>query len=203
MTVVLAVIAVGITIFVKTNKLESKYGLTGRPKNSKKYLYFIPMWILVAGNLWGGIGIAYKGINQVFAVISMLLIGYIEEMMLRGFLFKALIPKAGIKIAIIISAVTLVIGHIVNLFAGQANIETVIQVFFAIAWGFIFTFVFYKSGSLIPCIIVHGLGDAFSKFAVETGNYTLEWIYMIATIVIAIIYCFYLSKLPSPEKECD
>ena len=69
-------------------------------------------------------------------MISMLLIGYVEEMLFRGFLFKALIPKDGLKLSVIISSVTFGIGHIVNLFAGQANLETVIQVLFAIAWGF-------------------------------------------------------------------
>ena len=192
MLIALAAIAAGITIFVKKNHLEEKYGLTGWPKNAKKYLYFIPMWVLMTGNLWGGFALSYSGAAQVFAVLSMLLIGYVEEMLFRGFLFKALIPKDGIRIAVIISAVTFGIGHIVNLFAGQANLETVIQVFFAIAWGFIFTMVFYKSKSLIPCILTHGLVDAFSKFS--ANNITFEWIYMGATIVIAIVYCVYLVK---------
>lgn len=192
MLIALAVIAAGITIFVKKNHFEEKYGLTGWPKNAKKYLYFIPMWVLMTGNLWGGFELSYSGAAQVFAVLSMLLIGYVEEMLFRGFLFKALIPKDGIRIAVIISAVTFGIGHIVNLLAGQANLETVIQVFFAIAWGFIFTMVFYKSKSLIPCILTHGLVDAFSKFS--ANNITFEWIYMGATIAVAIVYCTYLAK---------
>lgn len=97
--------------------------------------------------------------------------------------------------AITITAVTFGIGHIVNLFAGQANLETVIQVLFAVAWGYIFTFVFYKSGSLLVCIAVHALVDAFSMFAGE--NITMEWVYMGATILIAVIYCLYLSRKPA------
>lgn len=199
MTIVLLAIAVGVTVFVKKNHLEEKYGLKGWPRNTKKYLFFIPMWILVTGNLWGGFGIAYDGMGQVFAVLSMLLIGYVEEVIFRGFLFKALIPKDGIKLAIIISSVTFGIGHIINLFAGQASLETVIQVFFAIAWGFIFTFVFYKCQSLFPCIIAHSLVDAFSKFANEANSYMTGWIYMGVTILIAIVYGIYLAKLPGEE----
>ena len=52
--IALTVIATGATLFVKKNRLEEKYGLTGWPKNTKKYLYFIPMWFLVTGYLWGG-----------------------------------------------------------------------------------------------------------------------------------------------------
>ena len=199
MTIVLLVIAVGITAFVKINHLEKKYGLTGWPRNTKRYLFFIPMWILVTGNLWGGFGIVYDGMGQVFAVISMLLIGYVEEVIFRGFLFKALIPRDGIKLAIIISSVTFGIGHIVNLFAGQANIETIMQVFFAVAWGFIFTFVFYKSESLFPCIIAHSLVNAFSEFINETNSYMTGWIYIWASILVAIVYGIYLAKLPKVE----
>ena len=132
-------------------------------------------------------------------MISMLLIGYVEEMLFRGFFFFFLIPKDGLKLSVIISSVTFGIGHIVNLFAGQANLETVIQVLFAIAWGFIFTMVYLKSGSLLPCIIAHGLVDAFSKFSDE--SITMAWVYMIATIIIAVVYCIYLSKLPNKAIE--
>ena len=198
MTAALAALAVGITLFVKMNHLEEKYGLARWPSNTRRYLWFIPVWILSTGNLWGGFSMAYSGLSQLCAVVSMLLIGYVEEMIFRGFLFKALIPKDGVKIAVIVSAVTFGIGHIVNLLAGQANLETVIQVFFAVAWGFIFTFVFYKSGSLWPCIVAHGLVNAFSKFARESVMTT--WVYMAATIVVAMVYCLWLSRL-APEDS--
>lgn len=201
MLIALAVIAAGILFFIKKNNLEEKYGLVKWQGNAKNYLFFIPMLILMTGNLWGGFGIAYSGIYQVFAVLSMLLIGFIEEMIFRGFLFRILLKKDPAPAAITISAVTFGIGHIVNLFAGQANLETVIQVLFAIAWGFIFTFVFYKSGSLLVCIFVHGMVDAFSKFSAYDVNFKFAYIYMFATIIIAIIYCIYLSKKPSVLKD--
>ena len=81
--------------------------------------------------------------------------------------------------------------------------ETVIQVFFAVAWGFIFTFVFYKCESLLPCIIAHSLVDAFSKFANESNSDVSGWIYMGATILVAIVYGIYLAKLPRAEAESE
>ena len=199
MTIVLLVIAVLATAFIKNNRLEKKYGLTGWPRNTKRYLFFIPMWILATGNLWGGFGIAYDGMGQVFAVVSMILVGYVEEVIFRGFLFKALISKNGIKPAIIISSVTFGLGHIINLLSGHASLETVIQVFFAIGWGFIFTIVFYKCQSLIPCIIAHSLIDVFSLFVNETHNDMTGRIYMGVTILVAIVYGIYLAKQPGPE----
>ncbi|WP_418745863.1 CPBP family intramembrane glutamic endopeptidase [Frisingicoccus sp.] len=198
MTAALAVIAAGLFAFVKKFHLEEKYGLVKWHGSAGDYLFFIPMLILMTGNLWGGIKLSYEGMAQVFAVISMLLIGFIEEMIFRGLLFRSLLNRDPVPVAVSISAVTFGIGHIVNLLAGQGGMETVVQVFFAVAWGYLFTFVFYKSGSLWMCIIVHGLVDVFSKFA--AFNNQSENIYVVSTIIISILYCIYLSRKPTALK---
>ncbi len=201
MTAVLAVFAVVIFVFVKTSHLEERYGLCKWKGKAGDYWFFIPPLILMTGNLWRGIGMEYSGAAQIFAVVSMLLTGFIEEMIFRGFLFRILLKKDPAPVAITISAVTFGIGHIVNLFTGQSSFETVIQVFFAIAWGFIFTVVFYKSGSLLMCIIAHSLNNAFAKFNAESEDMTLAYIYIGASIVTAIIYCAYLSRKPAALKN--
>lgn len=201
MTAVLAVFAVGIFAFVKLSHLEERYGLCKWQGKAADYWFFIPLLILMTGNLWYGFGMEYSGAAQVFAVVSMIFTGFIEEMIFRGFLFRILLKKDPVPVAISISAVTFGIGHIVNLFTGQARIETVVQVVYAIAWGFIFTFVFYKSGSLLMCIIVHSLNNAFSKFNAQSEDMTLLYIYMGATIVTAVIYCAYLSRKPAALKK--
>lgn len=193
----LAVIAAVITAFIKQHHLKEKYGLNGWPQNCGRYFYFIPIWILATGNLWGGVHPAYEGFSQLWAVLSMMLIGYIEEVIFRGFLFKGILERDETKKAVVFSAVTFGIGHIVNLFARQANLETVMQVFFAIAWGFIFTAVFYKSKSLLPCALGHGIVNSLDKYG--TPNITMQWVYVIATIVAAAAYCPFLFKL-SDEK---
>lgn len=199
MLVALAAIAVAATAFILGNGLQAKYGLDRWPTRLAKYWYFIPMLVLSTGNLWGGFAVAYSGTAQVCAVLSMMLIGYVEEVIFRGFLFKMMLRKNGVKSAIIVSAVTFGIGHLVNLLAGQPTLESVMQVLFAVAWGFIFTLAFYKSGSLWPCIIVHALVDVFSKFA--GSNLTMSWVYIIATIAVAAVYCPYLGRLETPQNN--
>lgn len=203
MLIALALIATGIFAFVKKYHLEEKYGLVKWKGKASDYWFFIPMLILMTGNLWRGFGMAYSGAAQVFAAVSMFLVGFVEEMIFRGFLFRILLKKDPAPAAVTISAVTFGIGHIVNLLAGQASLETVVQVLFAIAWGFIFTFVFYKSGSLLVCIIVHGMVDVFSKFAASDENMTGAYIYITATMVIAIVYCLYLSRKPTALTNSD
>lgn len=197
----LALMAMGITVFIKKYHLEGKYGLDSYPKRPRSYLYFIPVWILTTGNLWGGFSLSYTGLAQLWAVLSMLLVGYIEEVIFRGFLFQGLLAKDGAAKAIVVVSVTFGIGHIVNLLAGQANLETILQIIFAIAWGFLFTSIVYKSKSLIPCILAHGMVNAFSKFAQE--SVLSKWGYIFVTILVAVVYCPYLLKLKDEEDEED
>ncbi len=192
MTIALIFIAVMVTGFIKKYKLEEKYGLAGWPSHAGRYLYFIPMWFLATGNLWSGFSIAYRGIGQFYAVVSMVLIGYVEEIIFRGFLFKGMLEKDGEKAAIIVSSVTFGIGHILNLFAGVPSFIAVLDVIFAIALGFVFTLAFYKSGSLLPCIIMHALVDVFSKFGELTD--TTGIVYVSISILVSIAYCFFLLR---------
>lgn len=199
MLLALVVFTAGITVFVKVNHLEEKYGLAGWPKDMKKYLFFIPMWILATGNIWDGFSSSYQGASLVIAALSMILVGFVEEMIFRGFLFRAMLGEDKKIVAIIISAVTFGIGHIVNLFTGQASFETVMQIIFAIGWGFILTMVCYKSGSIIPCIIAHSMIDALSLFGAD--NEIVDWIYVVTTIIVAIVYSIYLGRLKSPDSD--
>ena len=199
MLTALIVFTAGTCLFVGRNHLTRKYGLSEWPKDMRKYFFFIPMWILATGNLWAGFALSYQGVSLVIAVLSMVLIGFVEEMIFRGFLFKAMLANGNKAAAIIVSSVTFGIGHLVNLFAGQASFDTVMQVIFAVSWGFILTMVFYKSKSLIPCIIAHAMIDVFSVFGAE--NRLVDQIYILATVIVSIVYCIYLSRLKEAAAE--
>lgn len=193
----LIIISALMLAFVKLNHLEEKCGLANWVKDPKAMLYLIPLWIVTTGNLWSGIELEYSGAGLIFAILSMALVGFAEEMIFRGFLFKALLRESGVKPAIIISSVTFGIGHIVNLFTGHASIETFAQIGYAVAFGFIMVFVFYKGGSLLPCIIAHSLVDVFSVIG-EVGA-VAEWAYYAVIIITAIVYCIYLSRVETPD----
>ena len=157
------------------------------------------MWILATSNIWDGFSPSYHGASLVRAAFSMLLVGFVEEMIFRGFLFKAMLRENKTIVAIIVSAVTFGMGHIVNLFTGQAGFETIMQIIFAVSWGFILTMVCYKSESIIPCIIAHAMIDVLSVFGAD--NELVAWISIGATIVVAIIYCTYLGRLKNERSR--
>ena len=199
MLLALVAVSMGLILFVSANELQGDLGLDRWIENGKGLLWLLPMWILATGNLWDGFALRYSGINLVMAVLSFLLIGFVEEMIFRGFLFRGMLKTGKALPAIIVSAVTFGMGHIVNLLTGQATFDTLLQMVFAVAWGFLLTYAYYKGGSLLPCILIHGIIDAASVFGRDTV--TGDTVFMVATIVVAVVYCLYLSKQPTPERK--
>ena len=188
LTAVAAVIAVVSSLI----PLWKRLGVAAIPQHVGLCLYFLPMILLATGNIWDGFQRHYAGADLCYAIGSMALVGFVEEMIFRGFLFRALLKKDGPKVAVIVSAVTFGIGHIVNLLAGMATAKNLMMVVFAIAWGFVFTMVYYKSGSLLLCILVHAVVDVLSMVAAETA--WGDWLYIGATVVIGGAYSLYLAK---------
>jgi membrane protease YdiL (CAAX protease family) len=190
----LIVISAAIFLFVKKNGLMEKYGLAGWAKNSRAMLWFIPLWLLSCLNLFGGFQPDYPVPGLIYAAVSMALVGFAEELIFRGFLFKAMLKDGNVTAAVIVSSVTFGMGHIMNLFTGHDLVETLNQVVFAVAIGFVFTLVFYKSGSLLPGILAHSFIDVSSVFASDEGSQLLNMILHIVFIVVSAAYCLYLIK---------
>lgn len=168
----------------------SYYGLK-RVTNLKKYLYFIPLLLIVSVNLWNGININNSTNEIIFYILTMLNVGFIEEIIFRGFLFK-MMEKTNLKRAIIVSSITFGIGHIVNLLNGVDLISTLMQICYAIAIGYVFVTIFYKSKSLIPCIITHSLINSLSIFNVQ--NQMSLYIVTIFLTIISLTYATYINK---------
>jgi membrane protease YdiL (CAAX protease family) len=121
----------------------------------------------------------------------MINIGFIEEVIFRGFLFR-MMEKNNVKSAIIVSSLTFGIGHIVNLLNGADLIPTLMQICYATATGYLFVILFHKSKSLLPCIITHCLVNSLSIFQVET---TLSlYIAPVFLTMIPLAYAIYIDK---------
>lgn len=185
---IFSLILISLIIILKRTKY---YGLC-RVNNPKKFLYFIPLYLIATVNIWPGISINNSNLEIIFYILTMINVGFIEEIIFRGFLFKA-IEKDNVNKAIIISAVTFGIGHIINLINGADFIPTLIQIIYAIALGFLFVIIFYKSKSLIPSILTHSLINSLSIFGVKS-NPSLYIIPMFL-IIISICYSIYIIKV--------
>jgi membrane protease YdiL (CAAX protease family) len=154
--------------FVRKNGLMEKYGLCKPKLPAAKMLYYIPLLVLLTANLWYGIALNQSPLETVLYILAMFCVGFLEELIFRGLLFRAM-ARDGMKAAIIVSSVTFGIGHIVNLINGSGAelLPNLLQVMYAMAVGFAFVMICCRTGSLVPCIIVHSVFNGLSAFANE------------------------------------
>ena len=197
---ILIILSVMLFLFVKRNGLSKKYGLCKSEIPASKMLYYIPLLILLTANLWYGVAMNVSPLETVLYILSMLCVGFLEEMIFRGFLFNAM-AKDGVKSAIIVSSVTFGIGHMVNLFNGSGAelLPNLLQVIYAVAIGFTFVMIFYKTKSLIPCILTHSIFNSLSSFS-NDAVMTLQK-QIVSGIIITIIAGGYALYIALAVKE--
>ena len=192
---VLLVLSTVLFLFVKRNNLTEKYGFCKANVAASKMLFYIPVIVLLTANTWHGFRVNMFPLETILYILSMLCVGFLEEVIFRGLLFNAMLPN-GKNSAIVVSSVTFGIGHIINLFNGSGAelLPNLLQVVYAIAVGFMFVMIYYRTKSLLPCIIAHGVFNALSAFANETGLTSKEQI--VSGVLITLIsgaYAIYLG----------
>lgn len=165
-------------------------------------LFYIPVSILLTANMWYGFRVNMSLLETILYILSMLCVGFLEELIFRGLLFNAML-KNGKNSAIIVSSVTFGVGHIINLINGSGAelLPNLLQVVYAIAVGFMFMMIYYRTKSLLPCIITHGVFNALSIFSspfIAEHENILGALFM---IVVSIGYALYLHNIKIDDHK--
>lgn len=181
-----------ILIFLRKKKLLSYYGLNSLKKlNYKNLLFCIPMIIIPIVNLCFGIHINYSWQEIFLICITMLGVGFSEEILFRSFLIRAIINKNS-KAAIVLPSIIFGMVHITNFFGGEDIAMTILQMVYATSFGFMCSVFFYKTNNIIPCIICHSTTNITNMFL--PNNLLIEYRYVecIVFIVPSVFYALYL-----------
>lgn len=186
------------------NGLFSYYGLRKPCVRPKAMLFYLPLAVIASCNFWFGVTVNMSVLETVLSVFSMLLVGFLEELIFRGFLFQAM-RKDSEKAAVIVSSLTFGAGHLVNLFNGSGAelLPNLLQVCYAVAAGFLFVIIFCRTQSLLPCVFTHSVLNALSVFAVQQ-NIAQEIFTAVILCILPILYSVFLLKsCPRPESQED
>ncbi len=165
------VLAVAATLWIAKHGLFKKYGLCAFRGSKKAFLWFLPLAVMSCTNLKNGAALSAPLSVSLLMAANLALGGYVEEIIFRGFLFRAM-EKDNLRTAIIVSAVTFGAGHIVNLANTADTAGVLLQICYAIVIGFLYTVILWKGGSLWPCIASHMFVNASSVFAPEQGPFS-------------------------------
>lgn len=178
--------------WLKKEDLLEAFGLCHFRGNPASFLWFLPLIFIASTNLWNGFQMNVSPGETVLYIVSMFCVGFLEEVIFRGFLFKAL-AKENVMQAIWICAVTFGIGHIVNLMNGADLVPTILQICYASALGLLFTVIYYKGKSLIPCIITHITINSLSIFAKE-GSQAFSIVTCVILTLVSAGYSIWIWK---------
>lgn len=181
-------------LFLKKNNLFTTYGLNKTNISSRYMLFYIPCIIMLSSNMMFGVTLLYSPLETILYILSMFCVGFLEELIFRGLLFNSM-KEDNLKVAIIVSSLTFGIGHIVNLFNGSSSniILTLLQIIYATGAGFMFVMIYYRSNSIIPCIIFHALFNGLSAFSKSPNDILLN---IFSSIILTLItggYAIYLT----------
>lgn len=182
-------------VFIKKNGLSEKYGLCKPCVSASGVLYYVPLLLLMTVNMWHGFEIKLSVAETALYALTMLLVGFLEEVIFRGLLFGAM-KKDSLKAAVIVSSLTFGMGHIINLINGSGAelFENILQIIYACATGFMLVMLYLRTKSLIVPIAFHGFFNALSAFsdegALTEGDRIISCCFLVA---VSTGYALYLA----------
>ena len=186
--VLCAVQAVFLLGFIKRNGLLQQYGLCKSAVPARRFLYYLPLAVLMTRNFWNGAAFNATLTETVCYIICMLCVGFVEEVIFRGLLFRAM-AEDNRNTAVVISSLTFGLGHLLNLVngSGASLAETLLQVAGAVALGFLFVILFDRGA--------HAVINITSIFANVTGLTMEKRMAMnLVLIAVAVAYALILTK---------
>ncbi|MEB2279943.1 CPBP family intramembrane metalloprotease [Lysinibacillus xylanilyticus] len=131
-------------------------------------------------------------------LLFVIAVGFCEELIFRGLVFKYLSAK-GFKVAIIGSSIFFGIGHFTNLLSGQDFIMTLLQVTYACLFGLVSAEIVAKTKSIIFPIVWHATHDFIAFLTDSEQNVLAVSIYVFHCLVLMGLAIYFWRAL-FPKK---
>lgn len=120
-----------------------------------------------------GSGVTLQSVGRVFDLSAALpprsmllfaqLFSSLEEVLFRGVLLTMLLRKYSARSAIVYSAAAFGLMHLPSVVMGTPVVFVLGQVAWAFLFGLFYGYIFVKSGSLLPSMVIHWLSNVFQE----------------------------------------
>lgn len=189
-------------LYLKKNNWFAFYGFNKIKKSDLyKTLFYIPLIITIFTHYFRGINVelGYSGFS--IGIILMICVGFIEELIFRGFLYQGILKESGITRAVIISGATFGIGHVVNLLRGYSMADQINQIVIGIFIGIVLALIVAYTNNIIPCVLYHILFNISGT--ITNSNLEMETHMVIITVIICALYSAYLVRALKIKKDYE
>ncbi|AXH95741.1 CPBP family intramembrane glutamic endopeptidase [Ornithinimicrobium avium] len=155
-------------------------------------LYFLPLLVIALLQLTTGVDRRLDAPDVLLVVAVMIGVGFLEELLFRGFLYQAVAARRGVTAAVVVSGLTFGLGHILNLARGYTGVEQLVQIVVAIAVGVVLALLVALTGSILPGVAFHVVFNIVGSVSAGSGRSDL----VLAAVVVAVstAYAVYLVR---------
>lgn len=190
-SILLLALSIVLIVYLRVDGRLAVYGIRSvHPGTLPLTLFYIPLFAIAFVEYAKGIAPGLDLRTVAFTILLMTGVGFIEELLFRGFLLHALRRRGSLTRAIIISGVTFGIGHIVNLLRGYSLTDQALQIVAAVLIGIALAYCAVLTGSILPGVVFHVLFNISGTLT----NHSVLWD-SVTVVVIAIVMIAYIMVL--------
>jgi membrane protease YdiL (CAAX protease family) len=149
--------------------------------------------------------IIFSGYSWFVFFIMMLIPGIWEEISFRGVILNLQLRKYSKTTVVFLNGLLFGLYHFVNMLLGQPFFPTLIQVIFASCIGIAFAYIYLRTNSLLPSIILHylinAIGSLFQSFIFP--NEIIEFLFGILGLGVVPMILIVLFVSGITRKNAD
>lgn len=192
--ILLSGLSLALLYYIYQNKWVEYYGLKPIKKADLSCsLYYLPLILIASIQFSNGINPFFQSIDILLICIVMIGVGFVEEVIFRGFLLRAFECHANLNCAILMSGITFGMGHLVNLFNGYAIKDLIGQIIVASMLGLVLALLAAVTHNLIPGILFH-IHFNISGAMMDTASHNSGYIWL-TILLISLLYALYLLRM--------
>lgn len=189
----LVVLSVVMITYLRANGWLEHYGIRNlRRSDFTRSFFYLPLVLMALLQIVKGWDGDVDGAEVLLIVVLMVAVGFLEELVFRGLLYRALLTRRSVMAAVLISGVTFGVGHVVNLARGYSATEQILQVLVGIALGIVLALLFAVTGTILPGAVFHVVLNIVANLTAEDAD--LERYVVMVTIVVCLGYALYLVR---------
>lgn len=186
--IVLIMLSVVLLVYLRVGRRLEFYGVrAAKPRTLTLTLFYAPLFAIAFVQYFKGFTSGLDWQMVVSVALLVVAVGFIEELLFRGFLLQALRTRGGVTRAIIISGVTFGLGHLVNLLRGYSIIDQALQLVGAVVIGIALAYCVVLTGTILPGVVFHvlfNLSGALTAHSVLGDTVTIG---IVAVVMIPYI----------------